>query len=105
MLESKPWTNVSNSPTLLFVLQLFWPILTSRCAVRLEDVDAWSGVCERKHFYKYNFIGKVALEHDIRDKEECVRLDEHCSKLHNGSAGLNTVTNQGLFDSHTWVYS
>jgi len=44
---------------------------------------------------------KVALENDIRDKEECLRLDEHCSKLHNGSAGLNTVTNQGLFDSHT----
>jgi len=44
---------------------------------------------------------KSLLEYDIRDKEECLRLDEHCYKLNNGSAGLQKVANPSLYDGHT----
>jgi len=44
---------------------------------------------------------KNALEADIKDKEECLRLDEHCYKLNNGTAGLQAVAQPALYDGHT----
>jgi inorganic pyrophosphatase len=44
---------------------------------------------------------KTALERDIRDKEECLRLDSHCNKLHNGTAGMQSVAQPNLYDAHT----
>lgn len=44
---------------------------------------------------------KTRLEHDIRDKEECLRLDEHCYKLNNGTAGLQTVAQPSVYDGST----
>lgn len=44
---------------------------------------------------------KNSLEADIRDKEECLRLDEHCYKLNNGTAGLQAVAQPSLYDGHT----
>jgi len=44
---------------------------------------------------------KSTLEFDIRDKEECLRLDEHCYKLNNGTAGLQAVAQPSLYDAHS----
>jgi len=41
---------------------------------------------------------KNNLELDIRDKEECLRLDEHCYKLNNGSSGLQQVSQASIYE-------